>query len=186
MSDYKRADSWTKRAKAAGYAARSVFKLDEIERRFRVLPRQGRALDLGCFPGSWSKWLQERGLSVVGVDLQAPAFPGTWIVRSVFEVTPEEIGPVDVVVSDMAPGTTGDRFGDHVRQIALADRALELAEACLKPGGSFVCKVFDGQDAPALVKRVQARFDEVKRYKPEATRDRSVEFFVVGKGKKQG
>lgn len=186
--EYKRPDHYTRHAKAAGYAARSVFKLDEIAAKTHAVPRQGRALDLGCFPGSWSRWLIERGLTVVGVDLSEPAVSGgTWIARSVYDVTVEELqaalgGPADIVVSDMAPNTSGNRFTDHVRQIQLADRALELAIALLRPGGSFVVKVFDGGDAPAYTERVRARFAEVKRLKPDATRDRSVEFFLAAKG----
>lgn len=191
MSTYKRPDTWSRKAKAEGYAARSVFKLDELHEKFRVLPRGGgRVVDLGCSPGSWSRWLLQHGLSVVGVDLKAPDLAGgTWITRSVMEVEPEELlaalgGPADLLVSDMAPNTSGHRLTDHARQIALADRALELAGAVVRPGGTFVCKVFEGEDAPAFVKRVEAGYAEVRRYKPEATRDRSVEFFVVAKGRK--
>lgn len=185
---YDRADSWTRRAKAAGFPARSVFKLDEIEQRHRIVPAGGVAVDLGCYPGSWSKWLLGKRLRVVGVDLKAPELPGgTWIARSVMEVEPAELldaagGPVDLVVSDLAPNTTGQRLVDHVRQIALADRALELARAIGKPGGAFVCKVFDGEDANAFVERVKAAYADVKRLKPDATRGTSVEFFVVAKG----
>lgn len=188
---YKRPDAWSRKAKAEGYAARSVFKLDEIERRHRILPgRGGVALDLGCFPGSWSKWLLEHGIRVVGVDLKAPDLAGgTWIAASVMDVTPEQLrealgGAADLVVSDMAPNTSGHRLTDHVRQIALAERALELALALLRPGGTFVCKVFEGEDAPAFFARVQAAFADVKRLKPDATRDRSVELFVIAKGKR--
>jgi 23S rRNA (uridine2552-2'-O)-methyltransferase len=189
--DYKRPDAWTRKAKAEGYAARSVYKLDELDRRHHVLPRRGAAVvDLGCFPGSWSRWLLERGARVVGVDLQAPELSGgTWIARSVYDVDADTLlealgGRADLLVSDMAPNTTGNRLGDHVRQIELADRALELACACLTPEGGFVVKVFDGEDAPAYVNRVRAAFREVKRLKPDATRDRSVEFFLVAKGRK--
>jgi 23S rRNA (uridine2552-2'-O)-methyltransferase len=146
------------------------------------------AVDLGCFPGSWSKWLLGRKLRVVGVDLKAPDLPGgAWIARSVLEVEPAELteaagGPADLVVSDLAPNTTGQRFVDHARQIQLADRALELAVAVGKPGSTFVCKVFDGEDANAFVERVKAAYADVKRLKPDATRGTSVEFFVVAKG----
>ena len=158
-----------------------MFKLEQIDARFHVVRQGGVALDLGCAPGSWSQWLGQHGMRTIGVDEQ----PGPWIVKSVYEVDPAEIGPVDLVVSDMAPSTTGDRFTDHVRQIGLATRALDLAEACLRPGGAFVCKVFDGEDANAFVERVRTGFTEMRRLKPDATRGRSVEFFVVGKGKKQ-
>ncbi|MFN7142627.1 MAG: SAM-dependent methyltransferase [Myxococcota bacterium] len=187
---YERADSWTRRAKAAGFPARSVFKLEEIDQRHKIVPSGGLAVDLGCYPGSWSKWLLGKKLRVVGVDLKAPDLPGgTWIARSVMEVEPTELldaagGPVDLVVSDLAPNTTGQRLVDHVRQIALADRALELARAIGKPGSAFVCKVFDGEDAPAFVERVRGAYADVKRLKPDATRGSSVEFFVVAKGLK--
>ncbi len=191
MANYKRPDHWSRKAKEEGYAARSVFKLEEIHQRFPVVPRSGGiAVDLGCFPGSWSKWLIERDVRVVGVDLKAPDLSGgTWIVASALEVTAEQLreaagGPIDLVVSDMAPNTTGNRFTDHCRQIELATRALELARAVLTPKGAFVAKVFDGGDAPAYVRMVQTSFTEFKRLKPEATRDNSVEFFVAGRGLK--
>lgn len=184
---YKRADHFTKKAKAAGFEARSVFKLEEIDQRFSLTRPDGLAVDLGCFPGSWSRYLIQRKMKVVGVDLKAPEFGGgRWIARSVMEVEATELldGPdrVDLFCSDMAPNTSGDRFTDHVRQIRLAERALSLARECLKEGGQFVVKVFDGEDAPAFQKDVATSFAEVKRVKPDATRDRSVEFFLVGKG----
>lgn len=190
MSTYKRPDHYTRKAKEMGYAARSVFKLDEIEARHRLLRPGARVLDLGCFPGSWSRFARERigDGPLVGVDLQEPSgIRGTFIARSVYEITTDELlealgGPADVVLSDMAPATTGDRFRDHVRQIELADRALEVACAVLRPGGSFVVKVFDGTDAQAFVARARQPFTTLKRIKPQATRDRSVEFFLVGLG----
>lgn len=183
---YQRPDHYTRKAKAEGFAARSVFKLEEIAQRVS-LPRSGVALDLGCAPGSWSRWLQQRGFHVVGVDLVAPAFAGHWIVGSALDIAVSELaaalgGPADLVCSDMAPNTSGDRFTDHCRQLALAERALSVAEDLLRPGGALVVKVFDGGDAPAFVASVRERFGEVKRIKPAATRGRSVEFFVVGTG----
>lgn len=189
---YRRPDHYTRKARAEGFAARSVFKLDELAARTPGFPKGGAAVDLGCYPGSWSRWLLQRGFRVVGVDLQAPNLPGgTWIAASAMDVEPERLrealgGPAALVVSDMAPNTSGNRFVDHARQIALARRALELARALLAPGGTFVVKVFDGEDAPAFVDEVRAAFSEVRRHKPDATRDRSVEFFVVGRGLRPG
>ena len=168
-----------------------MYKLEEIQRRFRLFKPGMRVVDLGCYPGSWSKYLiQQVGRKgvVVGVDLSAPRFGGgVWIERSVFEVTSEELldvlgGGADVVVSDMAPATTGNRLGDHVLQIELADHAWLLAQQILKPNGSFVAKVFDGEDANAFCARVKAGCAKTKRLKPEATRRQSREFFLIGQG----
>ena len=123
---------------------------------------------------------------LVGVDFDAPqGIDGIFIEGSALEIGPEVLGEAlggaaDVLLSDMAPNTTGDRFADHVRQLALADRALDCAIALLRPGGHFVTKVFEGASAPAYVERVRAHFEAVRRIKPKATRDRSVEFFVIG------
>ena len=188
---YKRADRFTQKAREEGYVARSVYKLEEIQRRFRPLGPRQRVVDLGCSPGSWWRYAAEqvgRQGVVVGVDIHDPEVSvGPLIVRSVFEVTAHELtealgGPADVVLSDMAPLTTGDPFGDHVRQLVLARRALEVARAILKPGGHFVCKVFDGEEAHDFVQGVRATFDKVKRVRPEAVRQNSREFFVVALG----
>lgn len=188
---YKKPDRFTKKARAEGYAARSVYKLDEVQRRFRLFKPGQRVVDLGCYPGSWSRFLLRqvgRRGRVVGVDLEQPDLAGGhWIHRSVFEVEAEELraaleGPAHVVVSDMAPRTTGNRLFDHVQQIELADRALVLATELLAPDGSFVAKVFEGEDAPAYCARVKARFGKMKRVRPEAVRKNSREFFVVAQG----
>ena len=192
MSSKRLPDHWSRKAKAEGYAARSVYKLEEIERRNRVLPQgPGRVVDLGCCPGSWSRYVREkggRGLTLVGVDWQAvPDYPGVFVERSVLEVTPAELlaalgGPADCVLSDMAPFTTGSRFTDHVAQMELARCAFDLAVLTLRKGGHFVAKVFEGEEVNPFVAAVKLRFTEVKRVKPEATRNESVELFVVGKG----
>jgi 23S rRNA (uridine2552-2'-O)-methyltransferase len=186
---YRKPDRFTRKAKDEGYAARSVYKLEEIARRTGILRRGQRVVDLGCAPGSWLAYAQSQvgpaGI-VVGVDLEEPKVSGaTVIVRSVDDVTADELraalgGPADVVLSDMAPRTTGDRFGDHVRQIALARRALELARALLVPGGAFLCKVFDGEETKDFVDEVRRAFGEVRRIKPEAVRSNSREVYVVG------
>lgn len=192
---YRRPDRFTEQAKSEGYAARSVFKLKEIQDRHRLLRRGQKVVDLGCSPGSWSRLAAEvvgpSGL-VVGVDIQEPeARFGPVIVASALDVTPAQLlealgGPADVLLSDMAPNTTGDPTGDHFVQIELAQRALDLARAVLAPGGAFVAKVFDGTDAPGFVARVRAAFTETKRARPEAVRQNSREFFVVASGHRGG
>jgi len=186
----RRPDHFTKKAKAEGFAARSVYKLEEIQRRFRILKRGARVVDLGCAPGSWSvyaasicgkRWL-------VGMDISAmDAYPGTFLHGSILEIPTEQVeealdGPADVVLSDMAPFTNGNRFSDHIRQLELAQAAFDTACRLLRPGGAFVVKVFDGQDAQEFTVAVRRRFKTVKRLKPPATRNQSVEFFLVATG----
>jgi 23S rRNA (uridine2552-2'-O)-methyltransferase len=189
---YKRPDRFAKKAQGEGYAARSVYKLEEIVRRTRVLRRGDKVVDLGCSPGSWMAFAADAvGPSgrVLGVDIEEPKVHlGPVIVRSVLDVTADEIrdalgGPANAVLSDMAPRTTGDTFGDHVRQIELARAAHQLARELLAPGGSFVCKVFDGEEAHAFVQEVRTVFEETRRVRPEAVRTNSREFYVVGLGR---
>lgn len=181
-------DAFTQKAKKEGFAARSVYKLTEIQKRFRPLKQGQRAVDLGCSPGSWARYvLQVVGKkgALVGVDINPPEVSGfTFLHRSVMEVTPDEIrdalgGPADVVLSDMAPLTTGMPLRDHVAQLDLARQALTLAVQTLAPGGHFVVKVFDGEDAHAYTMDVRQHFDKVKRVRPEAVRKNSREFFLV-------
>lgn len=185
---YAKPDAFTKRAKEEGYAARSVYKLDEIQRRMRPFKQGQKVVDLGCYPGSWSRWLLQKvgkNGALVGVDFSSPNLPGgIFLERSALKVTPEELlellgGPADAVVSDMAPKTTGNRLGDHVRQIELARHAFLLSTQILAPGGTFVAKIFEGEDAKPFEMEVRPFFDKVKRIKPEAVRQNSVEFFLV-------
>lgn len=195
MSDRSRPDHYTRRAKQAGYAARSVFKLEEIDRRTQLLEGGMRVLDLGCAPGSWTQYAAKRvgpKGRVVGIDRRAIEFDAPnvrTLVGDIFETDAAVFleaggGPFDVVLSDMAPDTTGDRFTDHVRSVELCRRALHLADALVRPGGAFVCKVFDGGDLPDLVDEVRARYGKLKRIKPKSTRSESVELFLVARGRR--
>jgi 23S rRNA (uridine2552-2'-O)-methyltransferase len=188
----RRPDHWTKKAKAAGFSARSVYKLEEIQRRERMLPRKGQVVDLGCCPGSWSQYLRRssgNAIRLVGIDLSDTTdYPGLFLQDSALTIEPARImealsgQPADLVMSDMAPNTEGHRFTDHIRQIELARAALRIAVAVLKPGGDFIVKVFEGEEAPDFVSEVRPHFAKVRRIKPEATRRESVEFFVVARG----
>ncbi len=190
MNQRRGPDHFTRRAKREGFAARSVYKLEEIDRRFRLFNRGQRVLDLGCAPGSWVKYAVNRvgpkGV-VVGIDRKAIELTAPNLVSIVGDIyeTPAEAffeaagGQFAVITSDMAPDTTGDRFTDHVRSVDLCRRALELTDTLLCDGGAFVCKVFEGGDLNALVAEVKERFEVVKRVKPKSTRKVSVELFLV-------
>jgi 23S rRNA (uridine2552-2'-O)-methyltransferase len=184
----KWSDNWTKKAKEQGYAARSVFKLEELETRFSPLRGMKRFVDLGCAPGSWSHFVKRRNprAKIVGIDFkEVSSYPGSFVQSRIEDIDPQEIkdalgGTVDIVLSDMAPNTTGNRLADHVRQLELADKALGFAVAVLRPGGRFVVKVFDGEDIQDYFLRVKEHFTTVKRLRPKATRNSSVEFFMLG------
>ncbi len=185
---YSRPDRFSQQAKDDGYMARSVYKLQEIQKRTRILKQGARVVDLGCFPGSWSQYAMQqiggRG-TLVGVDFEAPKVAGAiWIDRSIYDVTSEELqaalgGPADVVLSDMAPNTSGTRDSDHFLQIELARQALRVAIDILKPGGSFVCKIFEGAEAQAFQQETRAVFKVSKRMRPDAIRKSSREWFMV-------
>ncbi len=194
MNSRSRPDHWTRRAQKEGFQARSVYKLDEIVARAPVLSRGARVVDIGCTPGSWSRYVVQvcgPACALVGIDINpAEDYPGHFLLGSIEDIPPETVratlgGPADAVLSDMAPSTTGDRMGDHLRQVALAETALHFAEGLLRPGGAFVVKVFDGRDAPAFTRALQERFATVRRMKPKAVRPESVEFYLVATGYKE-
>ena len=187
---YKRPDAFTRAAKAQGYPARSVFKLEEIDRRVRLLRPGQRVLDLGAAPGSWSLYATKkigkagRLLAVDLVPIDVPLGEGARaVVGDALALDAAVLGehaPYDVVLSDMAPSTTGTRDADHARSVELLLRAVEVARAFGAPGGSFVGKVFMGGDFPTAKEAVRRLFEEVRVIKPEGTRPNSVEVFLVG------
>jgi 23S rRNA (uridine2552-2'-O)-methyltransferase len=189
------ADHYTRKARQDGYAARSVYKLEEIQARHRILRPGNRVLDLGCAPGSWllfaARIVGPQG-RVVGLDLKPvtialPAQARTVVADLRDPGTVPEAGPdgFDVVLSDMAPATTGNRTTDAARSFDLAMAALEVARHRLKPGGAFVCKIFQGPDAKAFEMAVRRLFRETRLFKPQSSRKASKEIFVIGKGKRQ-
>lgn len=194
-------DHYFHKARQEGYAARSVYKLEEIDRKRRLLRPGQRVLDLGCAPGSWLQYVAERvgpRGRVVGVDLQAVSVRlpdhATVLQADAFELGAEALlarlgaqdGRYDVVLSDMAPRTTGIRQADAARSADLVRTALGLAAQVLRPGGVLLCKVFQGADLPGLRADFRARFAEVSVEKPRATRSESVEVFLLGRGLQGG
>lgn len=191
---YKGADHLAKKARAQGYTARSVFKLEEIDRRARILQPGQRVLDLGAAPGSWSAYAAQRigkKGQLVAIDLQplrqalpphalvlqGDAFDEAWLAPG---GAIAEHAPYDVVLSDMAPNTTGDRHTDKIRSMDVFMRALDIASRLLRPGGHFVGKLFMGGEFQTAKEAVRTRFDTVRVMRPEAVRDISYEVFLVG------
>lgn len=189
---HQRHDAFFKKARGAGFAARSVYKLEDIDRRVRLLRAGDRVLDLGCRPGSWMQYARQvvgpHG-AVVGIDrdpLPQPIAGTRVLVGDVFAVTDSELlgglKAFDVVLSDMAPNTTGIRATDQARSANLVEEALARAERLLAPGGAFVAKIFQGPDLEAIRKRLAARFSEVRTVKPEGSRAQSIEIYLAAKG----
>ncbi len=186
-----RHDHFHDKARDAGFRARSVFKLEELDRATGLLRPGDRVLDLGCAPGSWLQYARTRigaSAAMVGIDrVGIPGIPGArLLVGDVFTVVPADLlGDLpgfEVVMSDMAPDTTGIRHVDQARSEALFERALELAVATLAPGGRFVGKIFQGPDLKRLVLACRAQFTAVKTVKPASSRTISIEQYVVCTG----
>lgn len=187
-----RRDRFHRQAKREGFLARAVYKLTEIDEKFHVLAPGDRVLDLGCAPGSWLQYARQRvgeaGV-LVGLDrgpLQRDAGGARIVVGDVMTIDPAallgDLTAFDVVLSDMAPDTSGIRSLDQARSEALFERALELAVALLAPGGCFVGKLFQGPDFKRLTEAVRARFEVAKTAKPQSSRQISIEQYVIGKG----
>ncbi len=183
-------DHHTRAARAAGFPARSVYKLEEIQKRVRLLGSGKRVLDLGAAPGSWSKYAAQqvgpKGL-VVAIDLSAIEEPlGSNVhIAQGDALDPDSVliaehAPYDVVLSDMAPRTSGDKLRDRYLSYELAVGALEIAKRVGKAGSDFVAKIFMSEDFEAAKKAVQAAYESCKVVRPAATRDASTEVFLVG------
>ena len=193
MKQYR--DHFFLKAKQENYPARSVYKLKELDNKFKLFRRGMKVLDLGAAPGSWSLGASEKigpqGL-VLACDLQETqtAFPAnvTFMQEDVFqrstafEEALQRLGPFHVVMSDMAPRTTGTKFTDQARSLELCVEALAVAEQWLMPGGSFVVKIFMGPDIQELLVPMRKRFTAVKSFKPKSSRAESKETFFVGTG----
>ncbi|HEX2674243.1 MAG TPA: RlmE family RNA methyltransferase [Polyangiaceae bacterium] len=191
---YEKPDARTKAAKAQGFPARSVFKLEEIDRRVKLLRGGQKVLDLGAAPGSWSLYASQKvgpGGRVLAVDLQEirQAFPPNVKVSQGDALTLEnaalsEFAPYDVVLSDMAPNTSGSKIRDQAGSLELCLRALDVALALGKPGSHFVAKIFMSGDFQIARKLAGERYEKCQVIRPEGTRAQSTEVFIVGLGLK--
>lgn len=184
-------DPFVKAAKAQGYRSRAAFKLTEIDDKLRLIRRGARIVDLGSAPGGWLQVaIQREAGVVVGIDL-LPVDPvaGVDLIEGDFtepgmgERLIEALGGApDLVLSDMAPNTSGHRKTDHLRIVTLVEAAADFAIEVLRPGGTFVSKAFQGGETAALLKLLKAHFDDVRHFKPKASRAESSELYLVATG----
>jgi len=192
-----RHDEFYQRAKDERYPARSIYKLEELDKRFHILKKSQRVLDLGCRPGSWLLYAAERvgpkgvviGLDRQDVDIELPK-QAQVLVGDVMTITPEELRGnlpcFQTVLSDMAPDTMGVAFTDEVRSAELCMRALDLSVALGCPGGTFVGKIFMGSGFDEAVAKAKKGYKRTKVVKPEATRKESKEIYIVATERRGG
>ena len=189
-------DHYTRKAKKENYPARSVYKLQEVQKKFRVMKKGDSVLDLGCSPGSWLMYAAEligSGGFAAGLDLKPAKMDvpphARALVGDVLSDGPELLKSLDkefdVVLSDMAPSTTGHKETDSFRSFELCGAALEIARDFLAPGGNFVCKIFQGAEFKEFTDAVKNSFESMKIFKPQSSRKGSKEIYVIGIGKKQ-
>jgi 23S rRNA (uridine2552-2'-O)-methyltransferase len=205
MQKYEKPDYWAIKAQKEGYPARSVYKLQEMDEKFGLLRLPGeskekrplRVLDLGAAPGSWSLYTLRRlgeggflaaaDLSPLSRQYDRGLFEGDNCFFVQGDITAGEIretllarGPFDLLISDAAPATTGNRPVDTLRSLALAEAVLEYAETALHTGGHLVVKVFQGGDTPSVLKRIRELFKSGRSFKPQACRPGSFETYYIG------
>lgn len=190
---YNPKDHYFKKAKEQNFAARSVFKLEEIDQKFKIIHPHQKILDLGAAPGSWSQYCSKKigptgrilgiDLSTIEINLKNAVFVQADLRDLELENIIKENGfepPFDVVISDMAPRTTGIRFTDQARSFELCELALDVAKKFLKKDGHFVCKLFHSDEFATLRKLIETNFQRFEAVKPNSTRKISKEIFLVG------
>lgn len=190
---YNPKDHFYHKAKEQNYAARSVFKLEEIDAKHKLFKSGQKVLDLGASPGSWSQYASKKvgeNGRILGVDLSPVTVKlknAVFIEADLRDLNLDEIfaehgfnAPFDLVLSDMAPKTTGIRFTDQARSMELCELALDVARRFLKPGGHFVCKLFHSDEFQTLRDAIKKEFEQFSAVKPDSTRKISKEIFLVG------
>lgn len=191
---FKVKDHYYQKAKDENYLARSVYKLEEIDQRYKVLRKGDWVVDLGYFPGSWAQYTSPKvgpegkvvGIDIQGVNKKLQLANVTLFEKDIFSVKgPEDLGVdrnFDVVLSDMAPSTTGIKTVDQARSLDLVESVFHLLPLLLRHNGNFVIKVFESNDAQTFLKSQKDRFKEFHYLRPKSTRSISKEFFVIAKG----
>lgn len=195
---YNKKDHYYHKAKEENFAARSIYKLEEIDNKYRIIKAGMKVLDLGAAPGSWSQYLSQKvgekgrvlGVDLIRVGLNLPN--AVFIHADLRDLNLEQVfidngfEPVfDGVFSDMAPRTTGIRVTDQARSMELCVLCVDIADRFLRPGGNFVCKFFHSDDFTELKKMLEQRFGKVEVLRPKSTRKESKEIFLIGISKKK-
>lgn len=194
---YNPRDHYFKKAKSGNFAARSIFKLEELDKKFKIFRRGDTVVDLGAAPGSWSQYVSKvigKDGKILGLDLQEIKITlpnAVFVQANALEVDLEKLAhehqisfPLDALISDMAPKTTGVRITDQSRSLELCEMALHLAQEWVKPGGNFVCKLFHGAEFEDFRAQMREQYRKVELLKPKSTRKESKEIFLVGLGKR--
>lgn len=191
---YSEPDYWSKKAFSENYPARSVYKLEEMNKKFNLFTTSNRILDLGAAPGSWTvyvlRFLNKTG-KITSVDLKPlnssinderlNFFQGDMFNKSIIKSV-KELGPYDAVICDAAPSTTGNKTVDTARSSGLVELAIYYANEQLKLGGNFVVKIFQGGDQQVHLNAMRKNFKTVRAFKPEACRSSSFETYLIGLG----
>lgn len=187
-------DPYVKKAQEEGYRSRAVYKLLEIQQKDRIFRPGMTVVDLGAAPGSWSQiaagLVGDKGMVLASDILPMDPLPGVSFIEgdfreeAVFSAILDALGDrkVDLVISDMAPNMSGERSVDQPRAMYLAELALDLARRVLRPGGDFLVKTFQGEGIDAYRKEIQGSFRQLLVRKPEASRARSSEVYLLGRG----
>ena len=189
----KKSEHYYKEAKRIGYRARSAFKLKQIQDRFNIFSKGYTIIDLGAAPGGWSQvakeFVGEQG-TVIGIDILPikPLYNVRFVQSDITDnKTIEKIKKImnnnkaDVVLSDMSPDISGNYSVDQARSIWLCESALEVAKETLKPKGTFVCKIFEGEDTKNFIEKVKQSFYITKQFSPKASRKSSSEIYIISK-----
>ena len=180
----KRKDFYFKRAKREGFLARSAYKLIDLNRKYNLIKRDSDVLDIGCSPGSWVQvCLKLKARRIVGIDIETAKFKDKkfeFVNEDIGEIDVAKLGKFDVVLSDISPKTKG--FFDAEESTDLSRKAWKVAEKVLKPGGNFLCKIFQGAEFDAFSREIRKHFSFFKISKPKASRKESREMYLIGKG----
>ncbi len=182
-------DHYFKKAKREKYPARSVYKLQEIDVKYKIIKQGQTILDIGCAPGSWSQYILKKigkgrvlGIDIINsVQISDPRFH--FLKRDIFELQKGDIekyrNRFDLITSDAAPSTTGNKFADNQVSLAIVKRVFQLADDILKPHGSIIAKVFQGEDLRAFVAAEKKYYAKISLFKPKSSRKESRELFII-------